>query len=83
MYYAIDRETEEILNLLHRLEHQCDAPPGTIEDGLKELSWALEGPVSMVALVQYILDHGDKEKAKQIRKERQCIRKRYERYSIT
>ena len=80
---VMDDETEKMLTLLHKLEHECGAPPHTVIDGLIKLSWALEEPVSMIALAGYILDHGDKEKAKQIHEAKQCLRERYERYNIT
>lgn len=80
---VMSEEAEMVLNVLHRLEQHCGAPLGTMEDGLRELSWALGEPVSTVALAQYILDHGDKEKAKQIHETKQCLRERYERYNIT
>ena len=80
---VMDDETEKMLTLLHKLEHECGAPPHTVIDGLIKLSWALEEPVSMIALAEYILDHGDKEKAKQIHEAKQCLRERYERYNIT
>ena len=62
---AMSGEDRKTLEILHRIQEVCEAPRGTVWNGLKKLNQTLERPPSIIEWALYIIDHGSAEKTRQ------------------